>query len=173
MQRQAPAPLRLVESYLNSVDVESGADDLDSVARFQRWLADHGRAVDAVSPDDLHLARELRDAIRATLVDPAEAHRVDRLTAGIALVAAWSPGGVRLRPTGDGVRGVLGEVLAAIVLAVHNGAWHRMKICHAVDCRYVFYDASKNVSRRWCTMAVCGNRQKTRTYRERQRAGHA
>ncbi|MGH2778535.1 MAG: CGNR zinc finger domain-containing protein, partial [Actinomycetota bacterium] len=30
-----------------------------------------------------------------------------------------------------------------------------------------FYDHSKNRSGKWCTMRVCGNRAKTRAYRER------
>ena len=44
------------------------------------------------------------------------------------------------------------------------------QVCVADDCQWAFYDTSKNRSRHWCSMGVCGNRQKTRTYRARQRA---
>jgi predicted RNA-binding Zn ribbon-like protein len=54
-----------------------------------------------------------------------------------------------------------------VALAAHDGSWRRMKICPADDCRWVYYDASRNSSRRWCSMKVCGNRNKTRSYRQR------
>ena len=48
-----------------------------------------------------------------------------------------------------------------------HGRWTRLKLCPADDCLVPFYDRSKNRSRRWCDVAVCGNREKTRTYRSR------
>jgi predicted RNA-binding Zn ribbon-like protein len=64
---------------------------------------------------------------------------------------------------------VLGEVLASVVRAEHEGSWRRLKICSSGACRYVYYDRSKNASRRWCSMEVCGNRYKTKAYRQRRR----
>ncbi len=46
----------------------------------------------------------------------------------------------------------------------------RLKLCDADDCGWLFVDASRNRSRRWCDMSDCGNRAKARRYRERQRA---
>ena len=43
----------------------------------------------------------------------------------------------------------------------------RLKLCDAHDCGWLFIDASRNRSRRWCDMAECGNRAKVRRYRER------
>lgn len=43
----------------------------------------------------------------------------------------------------------------------------RLKLCDAHDCGWLFIDASRNRSRRWCEMAECGNRAKVRRYRER------
>jgi predicted RNA-binding Zn ribbon-like protein len=175
MADATPEPLRLVESFLNSVDVESGADDLRSVESFRRWLGDHGRAAagDADPEADLALARELRDELRAE----TETHhhggtrdrsRLAELAGGVRLVARFEPDGtVRLVPPDGGVPGFLGEVLAAVALAAHDGSWRRLKICPAGDCRVVYYDLSRNSSRRWCSMEVCGNRNKTRAYRQR------
>ncbi len=43
----------------------------------------------------------------------------------------------------------------------------RMKICR--NCGWLFIDRSKNRSRAWCDMAVCGNRAKaSRHYRRRK-----
>jgi predicted RNA-binding Zn ribbon-like protein len=64
----------------------------------------------------------------------------------------------------------LGQIAAAAVWLVHDGRWDRAKICTAGDCRWAFYDRSKNRSRHWCSMGVCGNRAKSRSFRQRQRA---
>jgi predicted RNA-binding Zn ribbon-like protein len=45
----------------------------------------------------------------------------------------------------------------------------RLRACANPDCRWVFYDGTRNGTRRWCTMAVCGNRAKLRRYRQRPR----
>ena len=55
--------------------------------------------------------------------------------------------------------------------AMADGTWPRLKACAAHNCEWAFYDTSKNRSRTWCNMAVCGNREKARAYRQRQRAG--
>lgn len=41
----------------------------------------------------------------------------------------------------------------------------RVRECAAGDCGLLFVDASRPGSRRWCSMARCGNLAKTRTYR--------
>jgi predicted RNA-binding Zn ribbon-like protein len=51
-----------------------------------------------------------------------------------------------------------------------RGTLDRLKMCAAEECRRVFFDRSKPATRRWCMSTLCGNRIKTRNYRERQRA---
>lgn len=43
----------------------------------------------------------------------------------------------------------------------------RVKLCAAHDCGWLFIDASRNHSRRWCDMSDCGNRAKAKRFRER------
>jgi predicted RNA-binding Zn ribbon-like protein len=50
-----------------------------------------------------------------------------------------------------------------------RGTLDRLKMCAAEECRRVFFDRSKPATRRWCMSSLCGNRTKTRTYRERHR----
>ncbi len=45
----------------------------------------------------------------------------------------------------------------------------RVKNCESPTCTMWFHDVSKNHTRRWCTMAVCGNRAKAAAHRARQR----
>jgi predicted RNA-binding Zn ribbon-like protein len=47
----------------------------------------------------------------------------------------------------------------------------RVKECAADNCNWLFYDASRNRSRRWCDMRECGNRAKVRRYRKRASGG--
>lgn len=44
---------------------------------------------------------------------------------------------------------------------------HLIKRCANPECTHYFYDASKNGTRRWCSMAACGTRQKVATLRGR------
>jgi predicted RNA-binding Zn ribbon-like protein len=74
-----------------------------------------------------------------------------------------------LAPRGDGVAAAVGRVLAAVHAAMADGSWARLKACRARDCEWAFIDNAKNRSRAWCSMRVCGNREKVRSYRERTR----
>ncbi len=42
-----------------------------------------------------------------------------------------------------------------------------VRMCQAPDCAWLFLDQSRNRSRRWCDMKVCGNRQKARRHYQR------
>jgi predicted RNA-binding Zn ribbon-like protein len=65
---------------------------------------------------------------------------------------------------------VLGTVLAAIADAMHDGHWQRMKACRNDRCRWVFYDHSRSRTGTWCSMRICGNRNKVRAHRARHAA---
>jgi predicted RNA-binding Zn ribbon-like protein len=43
----------------------------------------------------------------------------------------------------------------------------RVRACEADTCRWLFLDTSRNHTRRWCKMKVCGNRMKARRYQVR------
>ncbi len=187
MSGNLPERLWLVRSLLNSLDAETGADDLAGADQFRGWLREHAAlavergqpqtadrlisAANTATSTDLDLVRRVRQELRAEAVAhhgsaPHDASALDTLSAEVPLAVRWSPGPA-LAPAGTGVRAVLGDVLAEILLAEADGRWVRMKICPAEDCQVAYYDTSKNASRRWCSMEVCGNRAKTREYRKR------
>jgi predicted RNA-binding Zn ribbon-like protein len=43
----------------------------------------------------------------------------------------------------------------------------RVRDCFNPECRWLFLDTSKNHSRRWCDMRICGNRMKARRFKAR------
>ena len=47
----------------------------------------------------------------------------------------------------------------------------RVKLCDAKDCGWIFYDSNRNRRRRWCSMAVCGNRAKARRHYAQSKEG--
>ena len=47
----------------------------------------------------------------------------------------------------------------------------RVRECADPDCPVIYLDTSRNRSRRWCSMEVCGARAKASTYYRRHRAG--
>lgn len=49
----------------------------------------------------------------------------------------------------------------------------RMRHCDNPACVMQFYDVGKNNRRRWCTMSLCGNRDKVAQYRERKASGRS
>ena len=53
------------------------------------------------------------------------------------------------------------------------GDLSRLRQCEGDDCTWLFLDTSKNHSRRWCEMKVCGNRVKARRHYQRSRCGQA
>ena len=76
-----------------------------------------------------------------------------------------------LEPCSKGVDGALAQLLALVADARADGNWDRMKACAHDPCSWAFYDQSKNRSKRWCRMDTCGNIEKARAHRARQRRG--
>jgi predicted RNA-binding Zn ribbon-like protein len=169
-----PPEVELVRAFVNTVDVDEGTDELDGPAALERWLRTHrviAKGV-AASGRDLALALRLRAALRDVLAAnhdrrpaPAADAALEDVCRELPLTAVCSP--EALAPATGGVRGALAKVVAASVTARIKGTWGRLKICPADDCAWAFYDTSRNRSRRWCSMEVCGNRQKVRTFRSR------
>ena len=177
---QAPEGLQAVRSFANTLDIDEDVDHLATIDGLVAWMAEQGHFVDSVevTPAGLERARAVRDALRGAM--EANADHADRdaalrelndLARGLPLrVRFVDDDTAELVPVGAAVDGVLASLLADVRDAMRDGTWRRLKICRSEDCQWAYYDASRNRSGRWCSMAVCGNRQKVRAYRERQSA---
>jgi predicted RNA-binding Zn ribbon-like protein len=175
----APGALELVERLVNTLDVDADADELGSPDALGDWLAANGLATADVAwtQEDLDRVVDLRECLRELLLantggapDPAAVASVVALGRRAPLAVTMdAEGRTVLEPVGDGVEAVLGRLLAIVAEAQAAGTWSRMKACLAEDCHWAFYDSSRNRSRTWCSMSVCGNRAKARSYRARAR----
>jgi predicted RNA-binding Zn ribbon-like protein len=166
----------LLRAFVNTRDVEAGTDALAGPDALVGWLA-AAALLDAevsATADDVALALALREELRKAMrhhhggVPPAAGSlsTVGRRLPLVLDVVAEPP---TLRPLDTGVRGALARLLALVPAMVADGSWARLKVCPADDCAWAFYDSSRNRSRTWCAMSVCGNRTKTRAYRARRR----
>jgi predicted RNA-binding Zn ribbon-like protein len=73
-------------------------------------------------------------------------------------------------------RSDLASVLWPVVLSAQallcTADCSRVKACSPPDgCGWLYYDSSRNRSRRWCSMQSCGNAAKARSYYARSIAG--
>jgi len=174
----APGPLRLVQLFVNTNDLETGPDLLPDAAALRAWMTERGLLdpSDPVSDDDHARAIELREAIRGLVCahaglphDPAAADVVNEAGRRAGLRPLLDDPATRFEPAAGGIDGALGRIAAAIHAAVAEGTWERLKACERDVCRWAFYDRSKNRSSHWCSMAVCGQREKNRrAYRRRR-----
>ncbi len=148
----------LVVDFLNTVDHEAHTDVLSDSEAWRRWLADRELAEGAAD------VRAVRTALRAAVGDPLDMSD-EPAGAAVPVTVELPAGGAPRLAAAD----VVGAVLAAASRLAVLGQWGRVKICPAGDCRWAFYDRSRNHSRTWCSMQVCGNREKARTWRSARR----
>lgn len=125
----------------------------------------------------LERARELREAVFRLFARPGpEATDLDRVAREAGEAAAHrrlveeAEAYAFAWPEGDRLDQILWPVaVAAADLLTSRQDRPRVKECAADDCNWLFLDQSRNQSRRWCDMKVCGNRAKARRFSERHR----
>jgi predicted RNA-binding Zn ribbon-like protein len=169
--KPAPMPLLLVQAFVNTLDVERGEDLLSRDWFVSAGLLDEGSDV---GPDELALARAVRESIRQLLESgDGDLGPLREVAGARAAELSVGPGGaLELAPAGHRtITDALFGILLTVRGAQEQGTWSRLQVCANDECRWAFYDRSKNRQGHWCSMAVCGNRLKTRELRARQRDG--
>jgi predicted RNA-binding Zn ribbon-like protein len=150
-------------------------DHLATPELLAEWLTERGLVDEGAVADesDLTRARRMRAALWSLLAetggtDPRTAAALAAVTERAPVVFLPSAGGIELATAESGAPGALVRILAEVYRAQLEGRWKRFKACG--QCGWVFFDASKNRSRRWCDMASCGSVVKSRSYRARRKA---
>lgn len=169
------AAMKRVIAFVNTRAVDDDTDEWDSPEALAAWLQanDLAPARLPVDDSDLAAARSLREGLRQALLAHDTHSRPSASADAIATVPLQlqidAGGEVVLAPAAQGVAGALGRLVAPLPAARADGTWFRVKACPLDDCQWAFLDQSRNRSRRWCSMEVCGNREKTRAFRDRHR----
>jgi predicted RNA-binding Zn ribbon-like protein len=169
---------------LNStLSPDGGATKLDFLAEptaFDRWLSNARIERSADGAGEAAAASKVRDQLRPAFErlaagQPLSRETLDFVNAGLSEAHFVR----RLAPRAEGYCleeapvGGSSSVVAAIAFDFARFVSHfeaqRMKHCANPTCTMVFYDRGKNNHRRWCSSAVCGNRDKVANYRARRR----
>ena len=159
---------------------DAGADGLDFTSgpdgEVRYWLAERYERLPIAEIGERELvdALSLRAAIgrlAAASADrlPLAPDDVDTLNLFAATpdVPPVLEGGRRQAGAGSIRVGQALSSLARDAVAMLGADDDRLQRCDADDCRMVFHDESRTGTRRWCSMARCGNRAKVRAFRER------
>jgi predicted RNA-binding Zn ribbon-like protein len=187
---KVPDELANLYDFANSLDVrhfthhgvqhEQG-DELSGPRQLGAWMAQRGLLWTGakITPGMFESALKLRASVRAYLqFDPVERRKNRDATRSLndalklfpLAVEAQNEGGMALRPARSDALAGLSAISAELYTGSITGTLDRLKVCAAQECRRVFFDRSKPATRRWCMSTLCGNRIKTRAYRERHRA---
>jgi predicted RNA-binding Zn ribbon-like protein len=174
----APAPLDLVQDFVNTEIPDWNRDDLATPDALAAWLRHRGllAAREGVDADTFATARALRSALRAlalanTLGEPPAPDRraaIEATLAAFPLAVRLTGSAPGLAPAADGAAAPLGQLVAIVAEAQLVGDWERMKACRQETCGWLFYDGSRNRSSSWCSMRICGGREKARAYRRKR-----
>jgi len=163
-------PLALDLLNTQWVSAEGPADLLATPEGTRAWLAAVGLAA-APAPRTQEALVQARQAIR----DVVSGHdgAADRLNAVLGHGRLRLSLGPDLTPEqaleADGAAWRPAVMAAASLLDLLRQAPGRIRSCQHPACVLWFYDTTRNGTRRWCSMAVCGNRAKARRHYDRAR----
>lgn len=173
--------LEIIADFFNTHDRrmryegDPGNEHLTEPGRLMEWLLQHqliAEPDDAASEEELQLARELRDELRKTIVNNehdgvGEQVKLEQLTKSFQFGLMFHENGERLVPLHVNAAKGLAQLLIIVYELRRTKIWHRIRVCTAKDCQWVFVDRSRPGTGRWCSMKACGNRAKNKTFRHK------
>lgn len=178
--RPTDAPVERLDSY-DALVAWAKEQHLVSAAAAERLIAEakkHPHQATAV----LTRAKQFREALNglAGAIDAERQPHHDILaTIGECLAGAYA--NARLVPhegalqwvasAEDDLERIVWEIGRAAGRLVVSPRLARVRACAAGDCGWWFVDDTKNRSRRWCDMTLCGNREKMRRFRSKGSRG--
>ena len=174
--RPTPAPVERLVSYDALLDWAREQHLLPAAAAER--LAGEARRHPQQASAILGRAKTFREALNGlmTAIDIGQKPAPAVLTTiSDALAAAYA--NARLVPhdgalqwvasADDDLERVVWEIGRAAGRLVVSPRLARIRACAAADCGWWFLDDTKNRSRRWCDMKICGNREKLRRFRSK------
>lgn len=177
----APGDLECVRRFINTWSIpnqtRTETDELPQLClNTERWRGElllHPRA----GSDTLNRLLALRSDLRKSSEGlDEEGQLLNAWFAGVALsLQVKSVEGVPQIGVTPADASCIAHILAAVANAISSGKWSRLKTCD--DCRWAFYDNTRNGSKRWCGMTkggaegrACGTIAKVSAFRARAAA---
>lgn len=178
-QPAAPGQLRAVHAFAKTAE---GGEQLSSPAALSDWLVLWGLPTTPadIGQAELERAIEVRQALRTLMAAnnggakdaaAAAAARLDEIVSRSRFRLRFGAGAMpRFESVEQGFDGALTHFLH-VVATNRKGTWRRLKICPGEDCDKVFYDLSRTICTKWCSVR-CGNKLSAREYRRRFKRQH-
>ncbi|MGG1662332.1 CGNR zinc finger domain-containing protein [Brevibacillus sp. NRS-1366] len=145
----------------------------------QKWgLTAPVPAAEEVGTSLLQLREQMRSMVEAVVQGEAvKAENLDTLNRALALapvhmkVSKGEGADYRLDQVSsvEGWPYVMARIASSFAELLTSQDVQRIKLCDNDDCKWVFFDESRNRVRRWCDDKMCGNLMKVRRFRERQK----
>jgi len=166
--------LDLVNSLDNRFRDDGPNEMLATPADLARFLKETHLLEDskALTPSTLQHVHKLREATASVLYAHLEdksppTHDLKVLERYFKEAASerelrWPPS---WQPVETDALQILAQSVSDLIFSPDN--MQRLRMCDVGTCRWLFLDTSKNHSRRWCNMKVCGNRVKARRFQAR------
>jgi predicted RNA-binding Zn ribbon-like protein len=168
---------RLWLDFLNSAPATMGEliARPEDLARWARAAGIDRAGRPAFVREDVAAAHALRAALggiyralSAGTAPPARAiAEVNRHLAAAPLLRRVGSAKGRLHVSETIDSDLLGRVASDFADFIVGFEPHRLRACGGEGCSLVFYDTARNATRRWCSMAACGNRHKVKRHRAR------
>lgn len=174
--------LEIIADFFNTHDKrtryegDEGVEHFESPDDLYSWLLEFQfiSEKDAVTEDDLALAIQLRNEARKMITnnDFGEAaynslDNFNNLITEFKFSLAFYNDHEELISNDIAGRKGIAKLILLIFELKKNELWHRLRVCSAEDCQWVFVDHSRPGTAKWCTMKACGNRAKNKTYRQK------
>lgn len=181
----------LWEDFINSYwrdwrtgDKNKDRDKLDEEEWVSKWLKEHALLATQM-PNDIELAqlKELRSLLWKwvqTIVQGESVYgeMLEQLNpymdkGPVTRRMVWENDGqaaIKLLPLHSGWEQVMAEIAASFAEALLEKEPARFRICENPACLWVYYDDTRNRSKRYCDDKACGNLMKVRRFRARKKA---
>jgi predicted RNA-binding Zn ribbon-like protein len=179
MWRGTPAPVEQLAALPDVLDwsVTAAGLSADALPALRVWAASHPGQAAALFVAAIEL-RELVYRVFSAVAAGAKVADTDLAALNCALaeapqrtalarlngVYAWRIGQVAVSAPA-----LLAPILWSAADLLVQAPHHRIRQCANPQCLWLFIDASKNGTRRWCDMTACGNRAKARRHYEKSK----
>jgi predicted RNA-binding Zn ribbon-like protein len=176
--KPADVPVDWLQSGRHLIDWldQAGVFATKALAEFQRVHST--RTLDKAADDARDFREWLRAEVRGWLGESAVQMTARELRPLNDLLAQGKsyqqvdagppPSMTTVRPTNDASQLLQPLAEAAADLLCHQD-FTLVRACEGKGCTLIFLDKTKSHQRRWCSMALCGNRAKVAAFRDRQR----
>ncbi|WP_276354911.1 CGNR zinc finger domain-containing protein [Cohnella caldifontis] len=158
-------------------------DRLDKPGWLARWLDEYGLPNPGIpSPDELgelkrmrsDMLRIVQSLIAGESLSPSDMDNLNAILSegSVRYRLIQADGGFRLEtsPSRADWNGVRAQIAASFARMLEQGEPSRLRICGNPDCLWVYYDETKNRSKRYCDDKMCGNLMKVRRFRAKRKA---